>query len=202
MKLFYTHPSPYARKARAAAHELGLAERIEMVEITTLTHPTSRIPELQRENPLQKVPVLIADDGQRIFDSGVIAEYLDELGGGGRLFPRDERRWPALTLHALAQGMMDAGVAVRLERLREEQRRWDDWIEAHLRKVTAALDAVEANPAWLKGGFDIGQLALVCAIDWLEFRQIHERSDKGRPRLSAWLAEVRERTSLVATRPR
>jgi glutathione S-transferase len=63
MKLFYTRPSPYARKVRAASIELGLEDGIEFVEVTTLTHPTNRIPELQRENPLQKVPVLVTDDG-------------------------------------------------------------------------------------------------------------------------------------------
>jgi len=201
VKLFYTRPSPYARKARAAAHELGLAERIEFVEVTTLTHPTSRIPELQRENPLQKVPVLVADDGRRIFDSGVIAEYLDQLAGGGRLFPRNSGRWPALTLHALAQGITDAGVAVRLESLREEPKRWDEWIDAHLRKVIAGLDAVEADPVWLEADFNIGHISLVCGIEWLAFREIYSRPGDGRPRLAAWLAEVSERPSLVATRP-
>ena len=200
MKLFYTRPSPYARKARAAALELGLEDRVELVEVTTLTHPTNNIPELQRENPLQKVPVLIAEDGQRLFDSVVIAEYLDGLAGG-TLFPKDERRWPSLKLHALAQGIMDAGVAVRLETLRPEDKRWNDWIEAHLRKVTNGLDAVDAEPHLLDGPVNIGHLALACAIEWLAFRTVYSESEEGRPRLAAWFADVRERPSLIATRP-
>ncbi len=200
MKLLYTRPSPYARKARAAALELGLADRVQLVEVTTLTHPTSTIAELQRENPLQKVPVLVADDGQRIFDSTVIAEYLDTLAGGS-LFPKNERRWPSLTLHALAQGIMDAGVAVRLESLRTDDKRWDEWIEAHLRKVKNGLDAIEAQPDLLSGHVHIGHLALVCAIEWLTFRNVYSEAGQGRPRLAAWLAGVRERPSLAATRP-
>ena len=200
MKLFYTRPSPYARKARAAALELGLADRVEFVEVTALTHPTSDIPELRRENPLQKVPTLVADDGERLFDSIVIAEYLDALAGG-TLFPKDERRWPALKLHALAQGIIDAGVAVRLEVLREESLRWDRWIEAHLGKVQRGLDAVEQEPDLLAGALHIGHLTLVCAIEWLAFRNVYAQSEEGRPRLSTWYQAVRERPCLAATRP-
>lgn len=200
MKLFYTRPSPYARKARAATIELGLEDRMELVEVTTLTHPTNSIPELQRENPLQKVPVLVGEDGQRLFDSVVIAEYLDAVAEGS-LFPKNERRWPSLKLHALAQGITDAGVLVRLETLRTDDKRWDEWIEAHLRKVRSGLDAVEDEPHLLGGDFHIGHLALACAIEWLAFRNVYLESEKGRPRLSAWFQGVRERPSLAASRP-
>ena len=200
MKLFYTRPSPYARKARAAVMELGLESQVEPVEVTALTHPTNHIPELQQANPLQKVPTLVCDDGDILFDSVVIAEYLDALAGGP-LFPKDERRWPSLKLHALAQGIIDAGVAVRLESLREEERRWDEWIEAHLRKVRSGLDAIEAEPALLAGPLHIGHLTLACAIEWLAFREVYIESEEGRPRLSAWYQAVRERPSLVTTRP-
>lgn len=180
--------------------ELGLEDRIEFVEVTTLTHPTNNIPELQRESPLQKVPVLVAENGQRLFDSVVIAEYLDALAGG-ILFPKGERRWPSLKLHALAQGIMDAGVSVRLESLRTEDKRWEEWIEAHLRKVRNGLDAVDVEPDLLSGAFHIGHLALVCAIEWLAFRSVYLESKEGRPRLAAWFQTVRERPSLLATRP-
>ncbi len=200
MQLFYTRPSPYARKARAAAIELGLQDRIELIEVTTLTHPTNHIPELLRANPLQKVPTLVTDTGEALFDSSVIAEYLDVLAGGA-LFPKDERRWPVLKLHALAQGIIDAGVAVRLESLRAEDKKWDEWIDAHLRKVRSGLDAVEAEPDLLGGDFHIGHLTIVCAIEWLAFREVYGESEEGRPRLSAWYQTVRERPSLVATRP-
>jgi glutathione S-transferase len=200
MKLFYTRPSPYARKARAAAIELGLEDRIEFIEVATLTHPTNHIPDLLRENPLQKVPVLVTDDGQRLFDSVVIAEYLNALAGG-TLFPKHERRWSALKLHALAQGIMDAGVAVRLESLRTEDKKWDEWIEAQLRKVRNGLDAVDAEAELLSGSFHIGHLALACAIEWLAFRNVYTEIEAGRPRLAAWFQPVRERPSLAATRP-
>jgi glutathione S-transferase len=118
MKLHYTKPSPYARKVIATARELGIFSQLELIEVTTPTVPTNANPALAAENPLVKVPVLEMDGGERLYDSVVIAEYLDAVAGG-RLFPKDEPlRWHALKLHALADGAMDAGVLVRLESLR------------------------------------------------------------------------------------
>ncbi len=201
MKLHYTKPSPYARKVIATARELHLASRIELVEVTTPTMPTNANPALARENPLVKVPVLETDDGDRLFDSVVIAEYLDSIAGG-RLFPQgDALRWRALKLHALADGAMDAGVLVRLESVRPEAYRWPAWIDAQRGKVTGALTHIEDNPSLLEGEFHIGHIALVCALEWLDFRQIIPAWSSGRPRLTDWHRSVTDRPSLAATRP-
>lgn len=200
MKLFYTSASPFARKARAAVLEARLEKSVETIEITQLTVPVNHIPELSRENPLGKVPVLQLADGRRIVDSVVIAEYFDELGQG-TLFPRDAARWTALTLHALADGIMEAGIACRLEGLRPEAIRWTDWIDAHRRKLVTTLDAIESDPEFLSPPFNIGQLALVCAVEWIAFRDVYHDSCVGRPRLAAWFEQARERPSLHATRP-
>lgn len=200
MKLFYTTASPFARKARATIIELGLEDAIELSEITQLTVPTNYIPELSKENPLGKVPVLVLDDGQRIADSIVIAEYLDAQAGP-RLFPSDDSRWQALTLQAQADGIIEAGVACRLEGVRPEHLRWPDWREAHERKIASALDAIEAEPSYLDADFHIGQLALVCAVDWIAFRDVYKEVRLNRPRLERWLDAVSERPSLKLTRP-
>jgi glutathione S-transferase len=201
MKLHYTKPSPFARKVIATARELGVASSLELIEVTTPTVPTNANPALAAENPLVKVPVLETDDGERLYDSVVIAEYLD-AAAGGRLFPKDEPlRWRALKLHALADGAMDAGVLVRLESLRPEAYRWPAWVDAQRGKVTGALSHVESNPWLLEGGFHIGHIALVCALEWLEFRQIVPAWSTARPHLTAWYLSVADKPSLVATRP-
>lgn len=200
MKLFYTSASPFARKARAAAAEAGVERDVEDVEITQMTVPTNHIPELSRENPLGKVPVLQLGDGRRIVDSAVIAEYFDSIGSG-ILFPRDDMRWTALTLHALADGIIEAGIACRLEGMRPEAIRWSDWVDAHRGKLVAALDAIENDGGLLSGPFNIGQLALVCAIEWIAFRDVYHDSFAGRPALADWYGKVRGRPSLRATMP-
>lgn len=200
MKLLYTKPSPYARKVIATAQELGLSTKIDLVEVTTPTLPTNPNPALAHENPLVKVPVLETDDGERLFDSVVIAEYLDFLGGGS-LFPKGgSLRWRALKLHALADGAMDAGVLVRLESVRPDAYRWPAWIDAQRGKVTGVLSHIEENPLLLEGEFHIGHIALVCALEWLEFRQIVPASPS-RPRLTEWHRSVADRPSLASTRP-
>jgi glutathione S-transferase len=201
MKLHYTKPSPYARKVIATANESQLSPKLDLIEITTPTLPTNANPALAHENPLVKVPVLELDDGGRLFDSVVIAEYLDAMAGGG-LFPViGPMRWRALKLHALADGVMDAGVLVRLESVRPEAYRWQTWVDAQRGKVTGALDYIEADPGLLEGQFSIGHIALVCALEWLEFRQIVPVWSQGRPRLREWHQSVADRPSLVATRP-
>jgi len=200
MKLFYTKASPFARKARASIIELGFEEEVELCEITQLTVPTNFIPELTKENPLGKVPVLVLDDGSHIADSIVIAEYFDSLAGP-RLFPQDASRWRALTLQAQADGIMEAGVVCRLEGIRPEHLQWQEWRDAHKRKIISALDAIEADPSYLEPNFHIGHLALVCAIEWIEFRGVYHETKEGRPNLPAWFDEVTERASLRLTRP-
>ncbi|MGB5806323.1 glutathione S-transferase N-terminal domain-containing protein [Castellaniella sp.] len=80
MKLYYSSTSPYVRKCLIAAHELGLADRIQLAPVVTM--PTAHSPELMRDNPLCKLPTLITDEGHALYDSRVICEYLNDLSGG------------------------------------------------------------------------------------------------------------------------
>lgn len=115
MKLFYAPQSPFARKVRAAAIELGLDERLEL-EYAEVVPGRPNMDYAQAHNPLRKIPALITDAGETIFDSTVICEYLDELAGGGVLIPRDvPRRWRVLTNHAIAQGMCESVILIRYE---------------------------------------------------------------------------------------
>ena len=199
MRLFVTKPSPYARKTWSAVLELQLQDRVEIVELPARM-PTVPKPELEAVNPLGKVPALATGQGELIVDSPVILAYLDALAGG-RLIPAGEARWQALTLEALADGCMDAGVVMRVDFLKAEASRDAEEVAAHAAKIARTLDFIESRPDWLRPELDVGGLALVCALDWLVFRELVREPALGRPRLADWFDAMRERPSLVATRP-
>ena len=198
MRLLVTRASPYARKTRAAVIELGLQDRVEMTAVP-IRLPQQAKPDVEAVNPLGKIPVLELDDGALIADSPVIVAYLDELAGG--LIPADEDKWRALTLEALADGCMDAGFVLRMEQLKEEARRDPAEVGAYTAKIERTLDRLEQEPHWLAGDFNVGHLALACALDWIAFRRLVADPLAGRPRLAQWLEATRERPSLAATRP-
>ena len=114
MKLFYSPASPFARKVRAAAIELGLSDRLELEIINTAPGKPDRA-FAQAYNPLRKVPTLLCDDGTTVYDSTLICEYLDALAGGGRIIPREgaPHRWRVLTNHTLAHGLCEACLSTR-----------------------------------------------------------------------------------------
>lgn len=197
MRLLYQTHSPYARKVLVAAHEMGLADRLEVVHHET--SPTLRNETVFDANPLGKVPVLLRDDGPALFDSAVICEYLDGLHGGRKLIPEEgERRWAVLRLQALAQGMADAGIALRWEAdRRPDALRWPAMAAGQEAKLRAAYDFVEREVA-LDGPPDLGQIALATALAWIEFRGLAPFRD-GHPRLSGWYDAFARRPSMAVT---
>ena len=198
MRLLVTKPSPYARKAWAAVIELGLAQRVAVEELPARM-PTVPKPDVDLHNPLGKVPVLVAEGGAAIVDSRVIVAFLDAMAGGGRLIAVGPERFAALTLEALADGLCDCGVVVRVESLKPEAQRSAEEIAAYTAKIERTLDRIAAEPP--AGAFNVGQLALVCALDWLAFRALVPDPLATRPALAAWHAGLRDRSSLAATRP-
>lgn len=197
MKLLYQTHSPYARKALVFAHEAGLAERIEVVHHET--SPTRRNEHVFAENPLGKVPVLVRPGLPSIFDSDVICAYLDTLREGRRLIPPEgEARWQALRVQAVAQGLADAGIAIRWETVRRpEELRYPPLRDGYVAKLIASYD-------WLERELDVaspihvGHIALATALSWLEFREL-PTFRKDRPRLVAWFNEFEGRPSMRAT---
>lgn len=197
MKLLYQTHSPFARKALVFAHEAGIAARIEVSHQET--SPTRRNEAVFAENPLGKVPVLIRPGLPAIFDSDVICAYLDGLHQGRRLIPPDgEARWHALREQALAQGLADAGIALRWETVRRpEELRYAPLRDGYVEKLVGAYD-------WLERELDVaapihvGHIALATCLSWLEFRELPGFRDK-RPRLSGWLDEFQARPSMRAT---
>jgi len=200
MKLFYSPNSPYARKCLVVAHELGLRERIETLAANAT--PTRRDPDVAANNPLSKVPTLIADDGTVLYDSPVVAEYLNALGGG-KLIPRDgPARWNVLVEQALADGMLDAAILARYETaLRPESLRWSDWRKGQLDKVAAGLDELERRAARFGERVDLGTIALACMLGYIDLRFASLDWRKGRPNAAAWYDKFAARESMVKTRP-
>jgi glutathione S-transferase len=197
MKLLYQTHSPYARKVLVMAQEIALAPALEVMHHET--SPTLRNDAVFAVNPLGKVPVLICDDGLTLFDSIVICEYLDGLHSGPRLIPEAGRdRFLALRLQAVAQGIVDAGIAARweLER-RPAELRWKALAAGQCEKLLAAYDFLERE-ADLDGPLNIGQIALATALSWIEFRDLPSFK-RGHPCLTNWYEAFVDRPSMRAT---
>lgn len=158
--------SPFGRKVKLVAYHLGLMDRITIVNADTADPSDS----LRAQNPLGKIPALILDDGQVLYDSRVIVDYLDHLAGGGGVIPVDPaQRFPALTMQALADGVMDAALLqVYEKRWRDEGLRSERWASHQADKVARGLVAFEASD--LSGPLHIGHIALACALGYLDLR--------------------------------
>lgn len=183
MKLRSSPSSPFGRKCKLAAMQLGLMDRIEITRANT-NDPDDPI---KTENPLAKIPALILDDGTAMYDSRVICEYFDNLAGGGKLFPTGEARWPALTLQALGDGILDAGILqVYEKRFRPEEKRHPDWVARQAGKVERALAHLETNTPELGAEPHIGDITLACALGYQDFR-FEGTWRETHPNLVAWL---------------
>ena len=196
MRLMLSSTSPYARKVRAVAIEKGLQDAIELVEVNPLGEATAA---LRAANPLGKVPALLLDDGRTIFDSPVICEYLDGLGGEPRLIPRDEsRRIEVLIRQALGDGIMDAAFALVMERRRPEAQRSAEWMQRWTGSILRSIPAL-ARP--VTGAVDLGDLAGAAALAYLDFRLPDLGWRSHAPAVVPWFDAMAARPSLRDTAP-
>jgi glutathione S-transferase len=196
MKL-YSHPaSPFGRKCKVVAHELGI--KYEMIVVAARDDE-----ELRKLNPLKKIPILVLDDGSTLFDSRVICEYLNDFGNGkffpGKsLFGTNTGQWRSLGLQALADGIMDAAVALRYETTADDKRNPD-----HIRRYTATIDA--GLDALERMKFldtpTIGEIAAGCALGYLDFRYAEMNWRATRPKLAQWFEKFSQYPSMLATVP-
>jgi glutathione S-transferase len=197
MKLLYQTHSPYARKALVFAHEVGLAGRIEVIHQET--SPVRRNEDVFAENPLGKVPVLLRPGRPPIFDSDVICAYLDTLHAGpGLIPPEGESRWQALRVQAIAQGLADAGIAIRWETVRRpEALRYAPLRDGYIEKLIASYDWLERELE-TEAPVHVGHVALATCLSWLEFRELPGFRAQ-RPRLAGWFDAFSARPSMRAT---
>ncbi|MHA6346091.1 glutathione S-transferase [Roseivivax sp. CAU 1761] len=199
MQLYKAGPSPFVRKVLVLLHETRQIDDVEMIAVTA--NPLDPDPTLTAANPLGKIPALARPDGPMLYDSRVICRYLDARAKAG-LYP-ESRLWEILTLEATADGIMEAGVSIVYEsRFRPADRVHGPWIDGQWGKVTRALDVLEER--WLShlgGRLTMAQIALGCALAYLDFRLGDRDWRAGRPGLAAWHAGFAERASMRETAP-
>ena len=196
MKLLYTPRSPYARKVRVVAIEKGI--ELELVSEDLV----SKSPGLVKANPLGKIPTLILDNGQTIFDSSVICEYLDHLKPNPALIPKDpEKRFTVLTPAAAADGLMDVTVAMFMEKARHPKDFNAAFIAANEVTVKRSFVYFEERVEQLRE-LNIASIGLASAIGYLNFRMPQLRQSADYPRLARWYEEFSKRPSMQETAPK
>lgn len=201
MKLIGSTTSPYVRKVRVvmAEKKLDYAFLLENVWAEDTT--------IQESNPLGKVPCLLMEDGGAMFDSRVIVEYLDTLTPVGRLIPSLGReRAEVKCWEALADGILDAAILVRLEKtLRPQEQQSEDWINRQMNKVNAGLKAISLGlgdmPFCSGSRLTLADISVACLLGWLSFRflEISWRDDY--PNLAKLFDKLSERQSFKDTVP-
>ncbi|CFX28290.1 putative Glutathione S-transferase family protein [Candidatus Filomicrobium marinum] len=191
MKLFYSPTSPYARKVLVVAHEKGLVDAFELVEVNPWKDPE----DLLAVSPFCKVPTLATKEDGVITESTTICEYLDNISAAPSLV--QPNRLEVLTRAGIAQGLKDATVASVLEVRRPVEFQWHSWLERQRNAITRALPRVPTPPS---GRFDLGDIGLACALAYLDLRLKELDWRSLQPGLGPWLEEVSTRPSMLATK--
>lgn len=200
MKLIGSYTSPYVRKARIVLAEKHIGYNFEL---EAPWEADSHVPDY---NPLGKVPILVMDDGTSLFDSRVIAEYLDNINPVSRLIPEaNRRRIMVKRWEALADGMCDAAAAMFLERKRPEEKQSAEWISRQQTKVTRGLQAVSydlSDKKWCDGNiYTLADIALGCTLGYLSFRFPEIEWRDTFPNLADLSDRLEKRTPFIETAP-
>lgn len=191
--------SPYVRKVLVVAHETGQADDLDVVTAHVFDPETP----LLAENPLGKVPALVLDDGVVLYDSTVICEWLDSRAQGRGhqppIFPGGPARWSALTTNALGDGLAQAATWNIRERYRPDGERSPGYLAYYDRGIDRSLTALESAATSLGERFDIGAIAVACALSYVDFRYPDRDWRAGHPALGDWYDAVGQRPSMQAT---
>ncbi len=174
--------SPFARKVRIGAHVVGVIDDIELQG-----GPSGDDDVIYQQNPLGKIPVLVTEDGRAIYDSPVILEYLDAITTPGSLVPGETgKRFDALRLQALADGILDAAILIIYEgRYRPDQEPYEPWLDFQRGKIERTLDVLADDPPPAEP-ITVGTIALASTLGYLDFRkQVDWRARN--PALIPWL---------------
>jgi len=197
MKLFYSSNSPYARKCRVVILEKKLQNMVDMVSLM----PSDNPPELIAADPLGTVPTLIVENGDAFCESPVICEYLDSVAVENPLFPAENSaRFSALSLAALADGIMDVAVACVMEGRRPIEKQYDVWIERKekaVKRTIAKIAKLEID----KKSWNIGTINVAVALEYVSFRLPNLDWKNEYNELSNWLDFLSKKASMQATKP-
>jgi glutathione S-transferase len=180
----------------ACAIARGIEGRIEKAKIGTTD------PALAALNPLSKVPTMVGEAGEMLYDSPVICEYIDSIGAAAPLFPpAGPARWTAIRQGALGDGIMDAAQPRRRELALPQDEGRTTWIEQQKGKVARSLDALEAEAGSLGDLTTYGEITIACALGYLDFRFANEPWRPGHPKLTAWYERVVALKPMAETMP-
>jgi glutathione S-transferase len=183
-------PSPFGRKIKLAIGILGLDKDVTVEK----ADPTDANDTIRQQNPIGKIPALIIEDGTVLYDSPVILEYLDHRAGSGKIIPKEANaRFGALTLQALCDGILDAGILLVYEgRWRPAEMHVQKWTDHQRGKVQRALEVLEVAPPKLDAMPNVGQITLACALGYGDLR-FEGKWRKDHPRLVKWLDDFAAR---------
>lgn len=201
MKLLFSPTSPFVRKVMLVLYLRDMVEKVRLVPGQgTPLQPNKQTVGV---NPIGKIPALITDEGEVLYDSRVVCRYLDKISGGG-LYPADGAEFAVLTREALADGILDAGVLGLYEhRLRPEGMRHQPVLDAMTAKIERSLGEFEKQAeAATTGALTIDKIALAAALGYLDFRYGGLNWRTKAPKLTAWYDEFRETPAMLATAPR
>lgn len=200
MKLTFSPASPFARKVRIAAIELGLIDKIEFVPASVA--PGTPNDEYSKIHPLKKLPVLITDGGDVILDSYVIVEYLNEIAGGSLIPDYGPNRWKVKTDHSLTNGMLDSMLLCRYEAMvRPKELHWKAWADDHWNRAWTGMARFEGRDDVLNGPLTIAQIGLVCVLGYADFRFADCGWRKAYPKLDKFHQRMLERPSVKVSLP-
>lgn len=198
MKGYATVSSPYARKVRVAAIETGQPDLIDWRMLSREERPEV-VPPI---NPLGKVPAVVLDSGEALYDSPVICAYVDSLHNGPKLIPAEgPDRWTVLRREALGDGLAEAVVAVAQESQKPSELRSARVIERQGAKVAAALAALDGEAEQFRDPPSMGEIAAACALGYMEYRGVAPDWRGRYERLAGWYAEILTRPSFAETMP-
>jgi glutathione S-transferase len=196
VKLYNAPTSPFGRKVLITAIEKGLDKKIEVLPART---PEAELP---KKNPLDKLPVLVTDEGEVIIESSLISEYLDEIGTGPKLVPEEPRMHRrVIQAAAVAQGVLDAVVLLRMEGRRKPEQRSPEWIERQQKKIDRGVPALEGLLQNIGPGPTLAHITFACCLWFMDKHGMGGDWRKTAPRLAAWYEEFKKRPSFTATEP-
>ncbi len=206
MKLFWTPASPFTRKVVVTARELGLWERIEVVPTVwplDWGYATVEFTKgLAEANPVARIPTLVTDDGVALGDSTLICQHLNEVAPSSSIIPEGEAKAHMWSLYAVADGLLEAQIAMRAEMLRPGSIRSEGFLNKQRDRITRCFDHIEAHSDELDGPLDLAQITVGIACGYQDWREWLDDFRPGHGRLSVWYDEFAKRPAMRDTEPK
>lgn len=198
IKLFSSKTSPYARKVRVAIEELGLADQVEEANVDPFAPP----PDLLAANPLSKIPTLVSERGEALPDSALILDYLQSRKSGLATLARGSKRWEVLRRTQIADGVIDAAVAIRMEKRRPESIHYIPFLDRQTAVIHRALDQLNGEAGLLALQTPgVCEITAGVALGYLDFRLPYLEWRRDRDALANWYTVFSQRPSMQKTQP-